>query len=78
MVNYSDNIEGMQKDGMINLSVTVVAIVLCSILQAQISVQTTSAQSPSILITLVSMREHFRLGSGELRTDSTIQQITHI
>ena len=64
------NIEGMQKkDGMINLSVTVVAIVLCSILLVQISVQTTSAQLPLILIPLVSTREHFRLDSGELRTD---------
>jgi hypothetical protein len=62
------NIEGMQKkDGIINLSITVVAIVLCSILLAQISVQTTSAQLP--LIPLVSTREHFRLDSGGLRTD---------
>ena len=52
---------------MINLSVTVVAIILCSILLAQISVQTTSGQLP--LIPLVSTREHFRLDSGELRTD---------
>jgi hypothetical protein len=62
------NIESMQKrDGMINLSVTVVTILLCSILLSQISVKTTSAQLP--LIPLVSTREHFRLDSGELRTD---------
>ena len=64
---------------MINLAVTVVAIVLCSILLAQISVQTTPAQLP--LIPLVSTREHLRLDSGELEDTikiSTIQQITHI
>jgi len=44
-----------------------VAIILCSILLAQISVQATSGQLP--LIPLVSTREHFRLNSGELRTD---------